>query len=663
MPVAVAVESKTTGEQAALSDFDAAYEQSSLTWSPFWNQAFEDERFYLNKQWSNDDLMWLKQQKRKARVYNRCRRLVSIISGYEMRNRLSLKIGPYGIEDDPVAEQYTGLLLHAMTFSNGYDVISECFQKGPLVTGLGWIEPFLDATTGLLRYKRRPYSHIAPDPCMSQVDMSDCGFLIARETLTKVQIKQIVPNDDGQHAFIDDLNTGGFDEKFERMPFARKRVNEDMMIYDRFWERSGKQVKKLLQLDNGIKHPWNGTKAELEEFMQLTNGRFVLIEEWERSMNLRIFVQNRLVWEGPEPLHINTYPLVPMFGYFTPESTEDDVRVQGVVRTLRDPQSNYNQRMMQMVDLVEGAINSGWIAESGSVKDERMLYQTGQAGVIWTGKGKLDAIKRIVPHGIPDSFFTLAGFDAKNMDEIPGVNEELFGTDDKDIPGIRSNMRTGAALTSLQPLYNNMRSSKRHVGLLSTKIFQMNYDSQTIQRILNKPVDENFYLRDLLTYDCVPTEGIFTDTQKQMFYEELKIMQKEGAPIPWSAIIKWSPVQFSKELQQILQQGEQAQSQAQQHRQRQEQLLMMMQQAQIAADLGRAEERRTQALENKTGAALDRAKTVAQIQELGTKVVSNTIQAAQALEQGSTSDRGQSPTAPKIERVQARRRVPQVNRR
>jgi hypothetical protein len=612
-------------------DFNEAYGQAIAGWGDFLKEAKTDFEFMCGDQWNSVEKQYLANQRRNALVFNRIRRVIKIITGYQRKNRLAFKIDPVGFEDDGTASQLSRVIMDVMRVGNGYHVMSDAFECGPCITGMNFVEAYVDKL-GDIKFKRLPYNKCLPDPTFSERDLSDCNYFLRREYVTKEQAKMLVPGHDKE---IDSLNPGR-DEKFPCMTIANKRFAEHLLSYDEFWRRTTKKTKVLIDKMTGQEQVWQGGQKALD-FVLSQYPMITAIDRWIETTELHIFIQNELFYTGPDPFGLDEFRFVPLLGFWYPEVESDKLKLQGVVRSIRDPQSEFNKRISQEIDIIESQINTGYDAIEGTVVNPESLYQSGQGKVTWVksegNPAGLDAIRKKQPVDIPQGLFMLNQSIDKLLTEIPGINDELFGTEEKDIAGVLSKMRQGAALTILQDLFDNYRLSKKLLGKKLIKLVQKNYQPQKIQRIINEQPVPQFYDPDLTRYDVSVQEGLLTDSQRQLYYEELKALQQMGAPIPFAAIVDAAPIQLKEHLKRHIQAAEQAQMQAAQGEQQMNQLTQQLMQSQIAENLAQAQERRAEIQQNIATAALNRAKTAAEIQKMTLEGLSTVAKAAADLEQ------------------------------
>jgi len=201
-----------------------------------------------------------------------------------------------------------------------------------------------------------------------------------------------------------------------------------------------------------------------------------------------------------------------------------------------------------------------------------------------------------------------------------GLNEEIMGSDDKDISGMLSKVRTGAALTGLQGLFSGFRGSKRQVGIKLVRLNQLLLPPAKVMRMIGDSPAPGFYDLDFTQYDCTPTEGVLTDNQKHSNFMMLDAIRSKypdaAAVIPISVLLKMSPIQPTKEFLQMLEQAEQqAKAQAQSQQQQQDRINKLVE-AQTAAQVARAREDVSDVAENRANIALKNAQTLVQTQKL-----------------------------------------------
>jgi len=174
-------------------DFESAFNNAYDTWFPWIEEAHKDFKYTVDDPWTATDKAYFKDQNREVLNFNITRRIVKMITGYERRNRLALKIGPAEGSDDKVASQLTGIVMPLMENHHGYEVMSDAFEMGALITGGNLVEPYLDRQ-GDIQFSRKPYNKFLLDPGFTKRDLSDCGYIIIHEEgMLTDDVKSLIP--------------------------------------------------------------------------------------------------------------------------------------------------------------------------------------------------------------------------------------------------------------------------------------------------------------------------------------------------------------------------------------------------------------------------------------------------------------------------------------
>lgn len=122
--------------------------------------------------------------------FNKIFRIMNMISGYQIDNRLASVIS--ASDNDPdlgeTADQRTTALNWVMRADNTYTKISDCFA-GSNMCGFNlqqaWMDFREDPENGTIRTTRLPFSSFICDPYWVNPDFSDCRRLHTRKYVTK----------------------------------------------------------------------------------------------------------------------------------------------------------------------------------------------------------------------------------------------------------------------------------------------------------------------------------------------------------------------------------------------------------------------------------------------------------------------------------------------
>ena len=166
--------------------FDDFYQEAYYAWNVLYPLAERDLRMFLGDQWDEQEKTALFQEGRNAFVFNRIRRIINMITGYQRKNRLSSVVAPIENSDQQTADQLSQLLLYVMNAAEGYQTISDCFG-GAMKTGWNlcsvWMDYREDPINGDIKFQREPFNGFITDPYFTRLDFSDCSYIQRRKYL------------------------------------------------------------------------------------------------------------------------------------------------------------------------------------------------------------------------------------------------------------------------------------------------------------------------------------------------------------------------------------------------------------------------------------------------------------------------------------------------
>lgn len=572
----------------------------------FWSEADIDNRFKVGDQtlW-NDIYGNVPAFRRKQLQFNRIRRVINMITGYQRQHRFSTVVVPVENSDIETADQFSRLMIWANGNGNVLDTISQAFE-GACTTGLNllsvWMDYREDPINGDIRVDNVSYNEYLIDPFFKKHDLSDCRFLWTRKWLSKNEIKSLLPDKKDE---IEHMTARGWkDGKFQFQPEAYNYAMQDLISYDEFYYLDYRTRKIFVDVTSGESLEW---KHENDAAIQYLKS-FPNIKEVEQTIptvKLAILVNGKVMYNGQNPMGIDRYPFVPVIGYYEPQIPYFPWRIQGVVRGLRDAQYLYNRRKIIELEILESQINSGIKYKEGSLINPKDAFLTGQGRALAIARdAQMDDVQQILPPQIPPSMLQLSEILGREINEISGVNEELLGSATDEKAGVLSMLRQGAGLTTLQILFDQLNFSQKLLGHIFIDLMQANFSPGKVARILGEQPSNQFYNRVFQKYDCVVEEGLYTSTQRQMQFAQLLQLREMGVPVSTNDLINASTLQGKQDLIDSIQQQEQSQAQ---QAQEQHQAAMQLQQAQVqslqaqsVANYGLGQERQSRIEENKS---------------------------------------------------------------
>ena len=641
--------------------FKECYDFSYRNWAPWLTQATDDLGFVLGNQWSAGDRAFLRSQKRNVLTFNKTRRIIKMVTGYERKSRHSLIASPVEGSDEKTASQMSALMLYIMNAQEMHHTMSDAFE-GALKCGINLVELSLsfedDPVNGDILMSRVPYNAVLIDPRFTKRDLKDAEYIVQRQQLDREAVKALLPFAADE---IEMLPQGDRDDKFPFMQSYADSRQKEVMMYDQFWVRKFKDVKMLLDRETGqtIELETRDIKPDRLKVFLRANPSVEVVNRSKPTVEMNVFVNNQLMFSGEDPLGIGDFPHVPVMAFWDPEYADQSgdgnfaLKLQSLVRCVRDSNVETNKFRSKMIDMMESTVNTGWQVKSNAVVNPKDLYQSGQGKVVWMqDHAQMSDAIPIRPPEIPQSMFQMAQLFDQDMPDIAGVSEELLGQPDNQsqISGETVKMRQGAALTVLQDLFDNFRLAQKLVGKKIMKMAQANYDANKVKRIINEDPTEEFYEKDFGKYDVSVEEAVETPTQRALFYQQILQAQAAGVlpdTVAQKLALEYLPIQKKDEIMAEIE-ALQEQSKAQEAKvAEQEALTRQLSQSKMFSDIGlgveriaRAEadrglaaERISEMQENNASAFLKRAQAVAELEGMETDNLIKLISFAKQQEQ------------------------------
>ncbi len=647
------------GGNSKVSQFNQFFYDAYRTWGVYYAAAYRDLRAYAGDNWTQQEKTMLEKQRRMILELNKIRRVINLFSGYERENRTSTVVTPIEGSDEATADLFSDVMMYVYAKSQAEYIFSEAFEHS-LKTGLSIIGIYIDyqndKVNGDLKFYWKPFNALMLDPYFTRRDLGDCDQASTRDLLSREQVKALLPWVP-EHE-IDNIPTGIRDNKYQYLGIYRQYnstyIAKNLLTYDQYWKRINKPQKFIVDMETGVSEEWEGT-AEEEAILKeeiARNPRVELINSHKRSIELNIIVGGKLLYEGPDPTGLDTFPFVPVIAYHEPLIDTYELKIQGVVRSIRDAQRQYNRRHSQIIDLMESIINTGFIHKNGAVVDPDMLFQSGQGrNIVVNPEFDVQAdIKEISPPNIPPGYLQYQDIMDRNIMEIPGGSDELLGlssTGDMQVSGKLAEVRASNGLKGNRGLFDNFEFAQKLFGGLVLEGIQKNFTPGKVWRITGKQPTPQFFSGQFEQYDCLIKSAVKTQTQREAYYYQLLQMRSLGISIPDEELIDAAPLQGKTKLREavakLAEQRQQVAMQEVEDRRIKNQVLMSQsdqnvalaqeRRARVLSDIGLARERISEGEQNYAKALLDNAKTVSEMKKSRDDSVMDAVRLAMEMSQ------------------------------
>lgn len=503
-----------------VSEIQAIRKEAEQAWSENLAQVYEDNQFYLSQQWSEGDIEECKRRKVPYLSINRLKKIVDLVVGIQMQNRAALGVLPIEGSDSLMAE-VIGRTVKWVTKQFGFESKwSECV-KDSSIGGLGWgfldISYDKDPISGdILLRKVSPFD-ILPDPDFTELDLSDCGYIIHHKKIDKKKLIAMYPE------YADEIKESssitGRVSFFNRFRQTNKDQRDKQVEVIEYWHREW--VKKKFTIDaNGNMVEWTGDKDALEAYVA---------EKGLSSVEVKVPViklaitagDDVIIYDGDSPLGIDEYPHVPLFAYYNSSFDDWTYKSQGVIRCLKDSQRETNKRRSQIMQAVLKMPLSGFAVEENSVDDDTVFKDSGgKGGWLLKYRRGAQAPTPLRPPEIPQSLIQLEQAFQNDMTQI-GINPDLLGMmSESGSAGITVQLRQRQGLTALQEVYSNHQEAFRLLGNKVVKIILAKYRKEKIMRILG----EDYPIREAINQLEQQLDGV----KQQVMGEMDRSMAEEG---------------------------------------------------------------------------------------------------------------------------------------
>lgn len=488
-------------------------------------EAEEDFEFAVGKQWKDEDKAILEGNGVPALTINKIQPNIFLISGHQRQNRTDFVAYPEGDEDNVMADIVTRLLKNALKDCEGDHKSSEQFEDG-VICGEAWLEPFIDYThdvvNGDLNLKKINPFTLFVDPDSVEYDLSDAEYVIkVSPRLTKNQVLRLFPD---KEAIINGIQDGslkvaladgdnntaqtldypmvGAETKNEGHGESQDTV--DNKPYDLIEYHYKEYIKKYFIADKSLgKVQEAKDKQAAEKYVETMNtasGTVVakIIERLVPEIWICAMIGNVEIDKYICPFYPKwkTYAFIPFWAHkiTTPLRNARELMVQGIVRSLKDPQRELNKRRSQELRILNSTANSGWLCEENTWKNKNDVEKYGSTpGVTLeykTGKAKPE---RITPAPLSQGHAQLAAENTQDIKEISGINADLLAMQDKDMSGRAIHLRQQQGIVMLQRVLDNFYRTNKILGRFILSQLADLYTVETAMRVCGSAfIKENF---------------------------------------------------------------------------------------------------------------------------------------------------------------------------
>lgn len=530
-----------------------------------WNQSNIDSLFYAGAQQYVNRYFGFGNGSGATQFYfNLLQQPINMITGYQRQHRKQINYIPTEGADTQTTDQYNKLMTHICNTNGIHEQFSRACEQAA-ITGMVLLQPYLDYTSsdpaqGDLKVKLWEYNSFLVDPYARAYDFSDAQFIWCQEYISKREAEDRFP--DKKNVVAPMAGTPQRYGSFYFLPENYNMARNDLMVLSYVWYKWKKKKKRLYSKSRNQFFDYAGGQEQLDAILYGIED-MEPVEVEVSTWKLAVVLNDQLMFQGDNPLGFDECPFVPVLWNYEPHLNYFDLRVRGLVRTMRDSNYLLNRRIIINHDISEATINAGWKRKVGAVANEDNLKKSGQGWDVLVNEGyELTDVEKIIPSAVPESDMALADQLQSLIFSTSGINLENWSAQDmSQASSLTVMLKQAANLMVLQKYFDQWDFSLKTLGNLMLQIILNKWEAAKVFLIINEEPSPFFYSKIFSKYQVTVEEGILTPTQQYQEYQAwLELNQQLGGIIPPDKLAAKAPIQGKKELMEILAQVAQQQA-------------------------------------------------------------------------------------------------------
>lgn len=443
------------------------YRETESRWQKSRLSSLENYRFYLNEQWSDEEIADFLNDNRPPIQYNLILPRLHNLIGSEQQNRRSARIRPASAAMREKADTLNGLMNAIWEKEEGEFEFEKMFLDGlickvPGVMGI-YVEP---NDYGFLEYRFRCLNPLSVhfDPDYRDYKLRDCNWVIIEQWMSREQIADTF----GDSFMLNRENRSWWTDLSSRLGGMFGSGDENSIYYDKDGDRY-----KVLEMQTRVPDKKiifadliNGgyvklTKDEAKLMQGNTNYAY-LTESTGKRIHIKTIIPylNEVVVDEPYFINTSLYNVIP---YCSIDGSNLKSENSSLVSSLIDPQKNLNKREIQKTSFIDHVINSP-ILFSYLDKDTKEAFETNgnKPGLALMYRDSKNRPSRMSPPPMANDIWNDIADSKDKMNDISGINETARGNSEFAGQSARlfSQMaeRTGA---TLNPYFRNLSKSRK----------------------------------------------------------------------------------------------------------------------------------------------------------------------------------------------------------
>lgn len=345
-----------------------------------------DTAFYDGNQFTDDELAEYARRNQKARVFNEIKPTVDWLLGGERRIRADWSILPRTEDDSEASLHKTKLAKYIDDINNARWHRSDAYSD-MVRSGEGWVricyEPNADGDMQI-KIMHEHWRYIIADSTSRRRDMSDMQYLWCTKV---IPLETLANNFPDKASELSNLSDDMYE--IEQDIIEEGLINEDltdttrglrtgsMNLIQSFGERKGVKVYEMWYKQNETVEVLRGDGSFNNEIYDKSNpDHQTLLEHYgfrtakitRDQIYCAMYTDTTVLYRQKSPYKHNRLPFVRRFAYLK----DREGTPYGVIRSIRDPQSDLNIRRNKALFMLSSA---RVIMEKGAVESKEVLAE------------------------------------------------------------------------------------------------------------------------------------------------------------------------------------------------------------------------------------------------------------------------------------------------
>jgi hypothetical protein len=530
----------------------------------FVDKADQCEKFFAGDQWSAEDRLRLKQQRRPALTINKIISTLGNVMGEQIFRRNEVSFRPRTKASTDTAAVLTKVFKHISDRNQLDWKRSDMFADG-VITSRGFLDvrmEFDENMQGDVVIENINPKNVIVDPDAEQFDPDTWNEVFTTKWMTADDIVILYGKEDGEalrnreQSFFpygyDSIQAGRdrFGDRFNPAypgPFDQSSVQRNMRVIERQYRTLDRQKHFLAPQTGDMRPiPEDFDRNKIAWFVEKYG--FQVVPRMVHRIKWVVVCDNFVLKDEWSPY--KHFTVVPYFPYFRYGKTI------GLVENLLGPQELLNKTSSQELHVINTTANSGWKLRSGALTNmstEELEQRGAETGLVVEVNGDPDKdLVKITPNTMPTGLDRVSYKAEEHIKTISGVSDSMQGHDREDVAAKAIQAKRQAGTTNLaKPLDALVRTD----FVLARNVLDLVQEFYTEERILtitkdritgdtetftiNEVTPEGEIVNDLTlgVYDVVIGSAPQRETLEDSQFDQAVALREMGVMIPDEVLI------------------------------------------------------------------------------------------------------------------------------